>query len=137
MVEHHGTHYDFDRLEMSPPPSAAVPIFVGGGSAPALRRAGRIGEGWIGAGNAPEEFPAIVQTLRSARRDAGREHGDFGIIAALSVPLELDLVRRMEDAGVTGLVSWPFAYTIGPGSILDAKRAYLARFGDEVISKAR
>src|SRR4051794_23254716 len=40
-VEHHGEFYDFDALEMSPAPSAPVPVYVGGISNPALRRAAR------------------------------------------------------------------------------------------------
>ena len=40
-VEHHGDHYDFPRLEMSPSLDAPVPILVGGISDAALRRAAR------------------------------------------------------------------------------------------------
>jgi len=32
MVEHHGLHYDFDRLQLSPVPLAPIPIFGGGHS---------------------------------------------------------------------------------------------------------
>src|SRR4029078_13741019 len=40
-VEHHGEFYDFDALEMSPAPTAPVPVYVGGISDAALRRAAR------------------------------------------------------------------------------------------------
>jgi probable F420-dependent oxidoreductase len=56
-VEHHGDHYDFDPLEMSPAPVDPIPIYVGGFSPPAIRRAAtRRGWGdrfwggcWLGA----------------------------------------------------------------------------------------
>src|SRR6185503_4496640 len=32
MVEHHGTHYDFPPLQMSPAPTALPPILIGGQS---------------------------------------------------------------------------------------------------------
>jgi len=38
MVEYHGEFYDFAPLEMSPVPSAPIPIYVGGVSKPARRR---------------------------------------------------------------------------------------------------
>ena len=37
--EHHGKFFDFDRLQMSPAPVDPVPIYIGGHSAAALRRA--------------------------------------------------------------------------------------------------
>ena len=41
MVEHHGEFTDFDRLQMSPAPREPIPIYVGGASPGALRRAAR------------------------------------------------------------------------------------------------
>src|SRR5207237_9456327 len=29
-VEHHGEFYDFDRVEMTPAPTAPIPVYVGG-----------------------------------------------------------------------------------------------------------
>ena len=47
VVEHHGEFYDFDRLEMNPAPTEDIPVWVGGISNPALRRAARLGNGWL------------------------------------------------------------------------------------------
>jgi len=135
MVEHHGAFYDFPRLEMSPPAPAAVPVYVGGGSDVALRRAGRLGDGWIGAGNAPEQLPAILEAIGKARREHGREKLPFETIVALTVPPDAEVVRRAEDLGVSGIVSWPLSYQIGPGASLAAKRAHLERYADDVIAK--
>jgi len=135
MVEHHGTYYDFDPLEMSPKPKAPIPIYVGGGSDAALRRAARVGDGWIGAGNTPEQVPGIMNRLRALRTQYDREHAPFETIVAVSVPPDVDLFKRLEDAGVTALVSWPMAYTLGPGATLDAKRRALENYGNQVIAR--
>jgi probable F420-dependent oxidoreductase len=137
MVEHHGVHYDFDRLQMSPAPAATIPIWVGGASDAALRRAARVGDGWIGSGNAPDEVPAILERLHTLRKEAGRDRLPFETIVALTVPPDLDLFKRLEDGGVTSIVSWPLTYTIGPGQPLAAKRAALEKYGNEVIARAR
>lgn len=132
MVEHHGTYYDFPRLEMLPAPAQPVPIYVGGASEPALRRAAR-NDGWLGAGNDPAELPAIVDRFRALRREYGREHEDFDVVAALATPPDVDTFKRMEDAGVTGIVSYPLLYTLGPDSSLERKRAALEQYAEVFV----
>jgi probable F420-dependent oxidoreductase len=134
MVEHHGEFYDFDRLQLSPAPPGEVPIYVGGSSAPARHRAAR-NDGWLGSGDAPEALPGIVARLRGQRREAGLPLEAFEVIAPVTAAHTPDLVRRLEDAGVTGLVSYPLLYTIGPGTTLEQKRAALERYGSEVIAR--
>ncbi len=43
MIEHHGTHFDFPRVQLSPAPAILRPIYIGGSSEVALRRAARVG----------------------------------------------------------------------------------------------
>jgi probable F420-dependent oxidoreductase len=137
MVEHHGRFYQFDRLQMAPVPTQRIPIYVGGTSTPAMRRAARLGDGWIGAGNAPDEVPAVMQKLKAFRREAGRDHLPFETIVALTSPPDIELFRRLEDEGVTTFVNWPFVFTLGPGSSIDAKRRALEQYANDVIARAR
>jgi probable F420-dependent oxidoreductase len=46
MVEHHGRYHDFQRLQMSPPPGAAIPLYGSGLAPVALRRSAGL-DGWI------------------------------------------------------------------------------------------
>ncbi len=131
-VEHHGEFFDFPPLRMRPAPARPVPLLIGGISGSSLRRAGRLGDGWIGTGQTPEELEPILARLRSLRAEAGRT-GAFEVIAPLTVPPEPDLLKRLEDLGVTGTVSYPFSYAIGPSSTLDQKRAVLEQFAEAVI----
>ena len=75
MVEHHGRFYDFPRLQMSPAPRLPIPILVGGVTDAALRRAGRIGDGWISDIHTTEELRGIVARIREHRREAGPREG--------------------------------------------------------------
>ena len=45
--EHHGEHFDVPRVTMSPAPGFPIPVYIGGVSEAALRRAAR-NDGWIG-----------------------------------------------------------------------------------------
>jgi alkanesulfonate monooxygenase SsuD/methylene tetrahydromethanopterin reductase-like flavin-dependent oxidoreductase (luciferase family) len=136
MVEHHGAYYDFDPLQLSPSPRLAIPIYVGGASEPALRRAATRADGWLGSGNTPEELETILSRLAVLRKQAGRDAQPFEAIVAITVPPEPDLLRRLEDQGATAVVSYPLAYTIGPGTSIAQKRQALERFGEQVIARS-
>jgi len=62
-VEHHGEFYDFDALRMSPLPKAPVPIWGGGTSEAALRRAATLLDGWVSEINTRDEIRTIAEHL--------------------------------------------------------------------------
>jgi probable F420-dependent oxidoreductase len=136
MVEHHGRFYDFPRLQMSPAPRAQIPILIGGVSDAALRRAGRLGDGWISDIHTTEELRGIVAKIREHRREAGRE-GTGEIVAAASDAFGVDGYRRLEEIGVTTLQTMPWLFYGGQTEVLDRKLEGLRRFADDVISKLR
>jgi len=135
MVEHRGAHFDLGRFQMSPAPVAPVPIAIGGTSDIALRRAARLGDGWIGTGQSAEQALAILGRLRALRTEAGRGARPFEAIVPLVEPPDGDALRRLADAGMTATTAWPFLYTLGPGSTLAQKRESMLRFGEQVIAK--
>lgn len=136
MVEHRGRCFELGAFQMSPAPAAPPPIWVGGTSDAALRRAARLGDGWIGTGQHPDELPQLLGRLRAHREKAGRAAVPFETMAPLVVPPDPALLRRLEtELGVTSTTAWPFPYTIGPGSTIQQKRDAMRRYGDEVIAK--
>ncbi len=137
MVEHHGRFYDFDRLRMLPAPTQPIPLYVGGVSEPALRRAARMGDGWLSDLHTSEELRAIVEKLRSYREEYGRAQQPFDVIAACSDASGTDGYRRLEDLGVTHVLTLPWAFYGGSAGGLDAKRDGNRRFADDVIVKLR
>jgi probable F420-dependent oxidoreductase len=132
-VEHHGEHFDFDRLAMAPAPGAPIPIYVGGHSRPALRRAARLGDGWIGTGVAPDDIPELLATLRRLRAEAGRERQPFETLLSLMAAPDRDVYRRAEADGLGGIVHWPFRYLLGPTSTVEQKRAALEQFAEAIL----
>ena len=133
MVDHHGEFFDFGRLQMRPAPSRPVPIYIGGVSKPALRRAARLGDGWVGAGNTPDQAEEILRELTRLRVEAGREKEPFEAVVPLLVPPDRDALRRISDLGATGTVHYPFAYSVGPEATLEQKLDVMKRYGEEVI----
>ena len=108
MVEWHGEHYDFDPIQVSPAPPGPIPIWGGGHSDAALRRAARL-DGWIGNAYPPEEAEAQVARLMAFRREQGTlDHPDYEIILGLMARPDVDLYRRFGELGVTGLLCAPW-----------------------------
>ena len=133
LVEHHGKHFDFPPLSMCPVPEKRVPVWVGGISGPALRRAARVGDGWLGSGQTADQAVELLNELNGYRKEYGRENEPFESIVPLVTPPTPDDLKKIEDAGADATVSYPFTYTVGPTSTLDTKRAYLEGFAEGVI----
>jgi probable F420-dependent oxidoreductase len=134
-VEYHGKHYDFDRLMMSPAPDRPVPISIGGLSEPALRRAARLGDGWISVQNTEADITAAIVDLRRYRAEYGRTEVPFEINALCIDAFDLDGYRRLADAGVTELQAVPWYFYGGDPNELQVQIDSLARFADEVITQ--
>ncbi len=134
MVEHRGEFYRFDRLRMLPRPAGEVPLLVGGLSEPALRRAARLGDGWLSDLHTTEELRAIRARLDGLRREYGRGDRPFHLVGAAVDAAGLDGYRRLRDAGVTHALTMPWVFYGGPTDCLEAKCDGIRRFGEEVIA---
>lgn len=66
----HGVFRSFDDLRLLPKPVGTIPIWVGGRSEAAYRRATQKGEGFQMIGLTPEEAAPVVARLRSERPEA-------------------------------------------------------------------
>jgi probable F420-dependent oxidoreductase len=137
LVEHHGKHFDFPPLAQVPAPRKPIPIAIGGASPAALRRAARLGDGWVGAGNTVADACEILRKLAELRRDAGRADQPFETIVPLTEQADADAAKRLVELGAHGMVNYPFVYTCGRGASLQQKLDMMKRFGDEVIAPGR
>jgi len=57
----HGALFDIDEAVIAPAPGAPIPVVVGGRSDAAIKRAGRLGDGWLGIWNSPRRFADAVE----------------------------------------------------------------------------
>jgi alkanesulfonate monooxygenase SsuD/methylene tetrahydromethanopterin reductase-like flavin-dependent oxidoreductase (luciferase family) len=70
-VTFHGRFFDLDDAVIAPA-AAAIPVTVGGRSDAAIRRAGRLGDGWLGIWNSPRRFAAAAELAAQEADRAGR-----------------------------------------------------------------
>jgi len=135
MAEHHGEFYDFGPVQMSPVPREPVPIYGGGVSDAALRRAASLCDGWASEIQTRAELETIAAKLRSFRAGSERAGQPFGMCVAVKDAFGLDGYRAMAAAGVSELITVPwFFYGADPDSCQE-KCDGIRRFGEEVIAK--
>jgi probable F420-dependent oxidoreductase len=99
-----GEFWQLEDAPMEPKPfqKPFPPLWFGGASEPAVRRAVRMGHGFFGAGSSPTaKFAGQVQVVRNALAEAGRPAGDFRIAKRVYVAVDEDAGRaraRMDGA---------------------------------------
>jgi probable F420-dependent oxidoreductase len=136
MVEYHGEFYSFDKLRMSPAPTAPVPIYVGGHTEAGLRRAARVGDGWTSAMITFSELRDTIELLHKLRTEYERSSEPFEIQAVCVDRFGLDGYRAQADIGVTDVITVPWVfYGVGFDGPLTAKRDGIKRFADEIIGR--
>ncbi len=125
-TEFSGEFYTTPRLEMEPSPPH-IPIYVGGLSEVALRRAAR-NDGWIGDLVSTERALASVARLRELRAEAGLVIDDFTVITALTDAVKIADYERAEAGGITHILTMPWAFYTGLDCTLAEKIDGLKRF---------
>lgn len=158
-----GEFFTVDGAGVGPLPAKPLDIWLGGSAPGALRRVGRLADGWLGSFLTPAEARAARETIQAAAGAAGREveADHFGIslpVADDGIPGELaaaarqrrpdvdpaslvpagwDAARRMigdyVDAGLTKFVIRPAALPPPDDGGTDGLAAFLDGFATELM----
>jgi probable F420-dependent oxidoreductase len=112
-VSFSGEFYSTRELTLFPRPfqSGGPPLWVGGRSTAAFRRAGRLADGWLGSSVTPDEVAIGIDAIRAHAEEAGREIPDdhYGVLIpycfAGDKETALDIagaaIRRRQDVSPT------------------------------------
>ena len=136
-VTHHGEFFTLDDVGVGFLPSKPLDLWLGGSAEPALRRIGRLADGWLASFVTPDEAAEGIAVIKATAADAGRSIDDdhYGVTIAVAfgevpdqllafarerrperdprplVPVGWDaamrLVEQFVDAGVTKFVLRP------------------------------
>ena len=119
-VSFRGEFFTVDEASVGPPPSKPLDIWLGGSAPGALRRVGRLGDGWLASFITPDEARDGRLAIQAAAAEAGREveADHFGISLAVGpdgLPPELISAVQQRRPGVAPA-------TLAAGSWPDARR---------------
>ena len=109
MVTHHGQHYDVENVSLAPLPfqRPRIPIWIGGESPPALRRAARW-DGWLAPATSPDGTPImdkdpgrIAEMVAEIRRHRTTDTPFAVAVDGYSEPGDPTLPHAYQVAGAT------------------------------------
>ncbi len=131
-VDFTGEFHRMDRVTLNPAPSRQIPIWMGGFSKPALRRAAQMGDGFIFARTQADPMKGF-NFLRGFLDEAGRDPATFGTQCNLALGTALDAIvpdaEMWRDAGGTHFA----VNTMGGGrTTVDEHLAYLEGAADRL-----
>jgi probable F420-dependent oxidoreductase len=155
----HGVHVDFDNMLFAPKPEQTprLPIWVGGEAQGALKRAGRLGDGWYPVAanpriplDTPELYASSLGQVHTAAAAAGRDPA--GIAAAmLAIKSRIGQEQEgrdgarmiftgsaqaiVDDIGRFGEVGLQHFLIGGDGSDLSGTIERMEQFASEVMAK--
>lgn len=147
---HDGRYFRFRDIGFEPKPVAGdVPIWVGGNSRPAMRRAARLGDGWHCIDLSPADLESKLEELESLCVESGRRRSDLAIsmrsqltmtdrhvppaerLAPLTGPPEelIADLTQLQALGVDHVAVWPATREIG----LEAYLRHMQRVAAEIM----
>ncbi len=84
LVDFHSPEHSIPDAGINPLPlQKPIPIWIGGQSKPALKRAALLGDGWMPLYRSPEEAKPAIDTLAELLNKGGRSLDGFGIDARI------------------------------------------------------
>ena len=136
VVSVEGPNYKLPPASITPTPKDPIPVYVGGVSDIAIRRAAR-NDGWIGIYHTMEEAKSILDRIRAAREKAGTLDKPFRAMLAVLAEPTPEVCAQLEEWGATDMLAAPWMTNIhamtAPGPSLDEMVAALAGFAEHYL----
>jgi len=98
VVSHKGEFFEFSDVIMSPVSKESVPVWVGGKSKAALRRAAE-NDGWLGVPLANEAMKQVIDSLFDLRRENGKYDEPFDVLISAMEAYTPDFIESLDSAG--------------------------------------
>ena len=112
-ASYEGKYYKFDKVDcdVKPVQAGGPPIMVGGSTTPAAERAAKMGDAYYPYAISPEDYAALIVTLRKKAKEVGRNPDDIELTASPAFwregggkSLDLGLARAYAQSGVKRLL---------------------------------
>jgi probable F420-dependent oxidoreductase len=121
--------------KMCPPPTLRTPILIGGHADIALKRAARVGDGWMCAGANMEELTRYITRINELRDEYGTADRPFKVFTTGADAFTRKGIAGLEDIGVTDVViGFRNVYEMEADKPLDEKIAALNWYAGEFIN---
>jgi probable F420-dependent oxidoreductase len=154
-LSHSGGGFHFESVALKPTPVKPIPIWVGGGTRAACRRAAAYGDGWMPARVTLATFSERIAYLRQLCREAGRPMVETAVMPLTTIGENresslrgIDLKTIMEeaqrftkwvntDSNENSDSSRGIVLAGSPAGIVDESRAYEAAGANHIVYDLR
>jgi probable F420-dependent oxidoreductase len=120
--------------KMNPVPSQPTPILIGGHAEPALKRAARVGDGWMCAGADMAQLSSYIKRINQLREEYGTADKPFRIFTTGQDAFTKEGIAALEDIGVTDvIIGFRNVYEMEADKPLPEKIAMLEWYAGEFI----
>ncbi len=136
---HEGTFFSFPEVTMEPTPDRPVPIYVGGDSRPALRRAARLADGILPPLSSQPRTADLLDTVGAIRAEIGRTEPFDYVASAIGCRSAGELIELTNEAAIDSVHVDPFQLYVRRygGLTIDERRDALERYTAEVMMPYR
>jgi probable F420-dependent oxidoreductase len=129
LVTFSGRFHDLKEVAILPPPvQRPIPIWFGGSSDATLKRAARLGDGWMPIMAPDDQAAQKLAALKGHLREFGRDAASFGLEAWLRSP------AADPQAWAAGVAGWR---NLGAGMVMLYPTYLIAKFEDQIETLRR
>ena len=129
-----GDIHQMPANKMTPAPTVATPILIGGHTEPALKRAARA-DGWMCAGLNLEQLDVHIRRIEELRQELGTSQRPFRVYTTGIDAFSKEGLQKLEAIGVTDvIIGFRNVYAMEVDKPLDEKIGMLNWYAGEFIN---
>lgn len=130
VVEHKSDFINWSGFKSYPLPTQkpGVPIIMGGSKGKIFERIAKHGDGWFAPSTSPEDLAPLLEQLKAACTEFGRDYDSVEITSMWTTQGGLDSLKAYSDLGVSRVIV-PSA-ALGGDTL-----AGISRLADDIVSK--
>ncbi len=130
VVEHQSDFLNWSGFHSYPTPvqDGGVPIIVGGSKGKAFERIARLGDGWFAPTNDAESLAPMLDPLKAACEDVGRDYNSVEITSMWNNQGGMEAIEAFTDIGVSRVIVPLFALGKDP-------LAGITQLAEDIVAK--
>jgi probable F420-dependent oxidoreductase len=130
VVEHQSEFINWTNFQSYPVPvqEGGIPVIIGGSKGKIFERIARLGDGWFAPTNDAAGLAPMLEPLKAACDDVGRDYDSIEITSMWDNQGGLDAIKAFADIGVSRVLVPMFALGKDP-------MAGISQLADEIVAK--
>ena len=130
VVEHQSDFINWTNFQSYPTPvqEGGIPVIIGGSKGKIFERIARLGDGWFAPTNDAAGLAPMLEPLKAACKDIGRDYDSVEITSMWDNQGGLDAIKAFADIGVSRVLVPMFALGKDP-------MAGISQLADEIVAK--